>query len=191
MLSQDQLDEIRVYFQSKFDSLERDSYRAFTHKIEIDHKLGSGAAPFPITLFCMSTLDFFSSAYCGYSEVKRIKGRIEQTPRMINFLTKYLGYDEDVSKQAIKIFRHSLVHLSEPMPTKTLGWEIASNQADGDHWTIQMHNLQGDKSVRFGVNDFIGDLKNGVMGPDGYYSDLNNDGMLQQKYLDFLREVKN
>ncbi len=148
-----QLDEIKTNFEGEFDSLERDSYRAFTNKIEITHSLGAGAAPFLITLFCMSTLDLFSSAYYGYSEVKDVKGRIRQTPKMVNFLGKYLGYDKNVSRLAIKIFRHSLVHLSEPMPTDSLGWEIASNQASEDHWTIQTHNLKGDRYIRFGVTE--------------------------------------
>ena len=184
-----ELDTIKNNFIGKLHSLERDSYRAFTLHIRIDHNLGAGAAPFPITLYCMSVLDFFSGAFAGYSEKKHIRDRDDQTARMINFLTKYLHYDKNVSGEAIDIFRHKLVHLSEPVSNK-FGWEIAYAQAEGDHWTIQTANLAGDKFVRFGVEDFIRDLKNGILGPTGYFKDLKESVELQDRYNNFLKEIR-
>lgn len=114
ILNSSELSKIKNWFVRKIESLERDSYRAFTDKIKIKHSLGQGTAPFPIVLFCMSTLDFFSAAYFGYSEKKRKRNRLNQTERMTKFLSKYLSYDEHVSRIALDVFRHKLVHLAEP-----------------------------------------------------------------------------
>lgn len=194
MLSKPQLSQIRDWFKRKIDSLERDSYRAFTDKIEVTHLLGAGAAPFPIVLFCMATLDFFSAAYLGYSEQKRNPNRINQTDRMTEFLNKYLKYDKNISKIALEIFRHKMVHLAEPIiqigrSDKIRGWEIASIQADGDHWTIVKFDSQGNKLVRFGVNNFISDLRKGILEQEGYLQDLEKDPQLQKNYLSFWKEI--
>lgn len=174
----------------KVKSLERDAYRSFTDKIEVDHTLGAGKSFFPITLYCMSILDFFSSSYFGYSEIKNDRTRIDQTTRMVEFLCKYLKYDPFISRIAIDIFRHKLVHLGEPFARgKVKGWELASDQAQGYHWTVKAFNLGADKKVYFGVNDFIRDLKSGVLGKNGYYEDLLRDSDLQDRYLSFINEI--
>jgi len=194
-LSNDQLIEIKGWFTRRIENLVRDSYRAFTDKIVIDHSLGGGAAPFPIVLFCMGTLDFFSAAHFGYSEKKRRKERLNQTERMTKFLEKYLSYDEAVSNVALDVFRHKLVHLAEPYvqtshhKNNILGWEIASVQAEGYHWSIKDYDSKGNKIVRFGVANFINDLKEGVLGTTSYYQDLTTNTNLQENYLSFFKEL--
>lgn len=194
VLDNPQLNNIKDWFTRKIESLEKDSYRAFTDKIEFTHTLGKSAAPFPIVLFCMSILDFFSAAYFGYSDGRGDRNKLNQTERMVKFLNKYLGYAEDVSRIALDIFRHKLVHLGEPhVPSgrtdNIIGWEISSVQADRNNWTIYTCNLKGDKIVRFGVNNFIRDLKNGILGQNGYFQDLINDESLQNNYLSFYNEI--
>ncbi len=191
MLTQKQLEEIKIKFKEKIISLERDSYRSFTEKIEIDPSLGSGKSFFPITLYCMCQLDYFSGIYFGYLKKGNDKVRIDQTTRMVEFACKYLKYDSHVSRIAIDIFRHKLVHLGEPHTSgKGISrWEIANDCAIGDHWTIQSYNLRGNKKVIFGVNDFIRNLKNAIFGGDGYYKDFLSNNILQQNYLNFLKEV--
>src|SRR3989344_8427338 len=100
MFTEEQLLEIKKQFEDRFDSLERDSYRAFTAKIQVDHSFGMGAAPFPITLYCMSALDYFSGLYAGYSE-KRDESRLSQTDRMVKFAHKFLRYNSGTSKRII------------------------------------------------------------------------------------------
>lgn len=185
-----QLQQILNKFEEKIRSLERDSYRCFTENLKIDPLLGAGKSFFPITLYCMSTLDFFSSAYFGYSEKKNDKSRIDQTTRMVEFLCKYFHYDPLTSRIAIDVFRHKLVHLGEPYVKKNIeGWEIAKDCAMGDHWKIKSYNLKGSKKISFGVNDFIRDLRNGVLNKDGYYEELTLIDSLQHNYLSFLKDI--
>ena len=190
-LDEEQLKKILKWFERKIESLERDAYRAFTDKIKIEHNLGKGTAPFPIVLFSMSTLDFFSAAYYGYSEKKNTKSRVSQTKRMIEFLKRYLNYDPTVSKVAIDVFRHKLVHLAEPFCSNkgVIGWSISSRESDDRHWTIKDFNRKGDKAVYFGVDNFIRHLRSGVLGNTGYYQDLSQNIDLQNKYLLFFNEV--
>lgn len=189
-LTKNQFEEIKNRFEEKIKSLERDSYRSFTEKIEIDTSLGAGKSFFPITLYCMSVLDFFSSAYFGYSEIKNDRTRIDQTTRMVEFLCKYLKYDPLISRMSVGVFRHKLVHLGEPLAKgMVIGWEIASDQAMGYHWTVKSFNSRGDKKICFGVNDFIHDLRKGILGTNGYYEDLLKYGHLQDKYLSFIKEI--
>lgn len=195
VLNTSQLDEIKKWFERKLESLERDSYRAFTDKIEVDHSLGKGAAPFPITLYCMSILDFFSATYIGYSEKGRDKNKLNQVQRMTKFLSEYMNYDNAVSFTALDVLRHKLVHLGEPhvhskhLQNQLVGWQIGSYVDEGDHWQIKECDSRGNKALYFGVINFIKDLKEGILGQDGYFSNLTMNLQLQKNYLSFLKEI--
>lgn len=194
-LTPDELSKIKEWFVRKLESLERDAYRAFTDKIEIHHSLGKGAAPFPITLYCMSILDFFSAAYMGYSEKGNDRSKLNQTQRMAEFLNKYMKYDVNISIDALDILRHKLVHLGEPHAQskhsgkKLIGWQIASQEDSRDHWQIKEIDAKGNKAIYFGVGNFIKDLQNGVLGQNGYFVELSSDPDLQSKYRSFISEI--
>lgn len=194
MFSNSQLDQIKKRFNDRFDNLERDAYRAFTSKIELDHSLGLGVAPFPITLFCMSMLDYFSGLYFGYSEIKRKKVRKNQTKRMSEFLAKYLNYDSNVSEKILKVFRHILVHTAEPSITEKLyksgikGWILSELADEGDHWTIKSYASKN-MVIHFAAGNFIRDLKTGVLGELGYFNDLVRMQSLQDNYINFYKEL--
>lgn len=159
-------------------------------KIKINHQLDSGTAPFPITLYCMNTLDFLSAAFFGYSEKKNIKSQPDQTGRMVEFLAKYFKYDRVISEVTIDVFRHKLVHLAEPSSKgRIIGWSISSRTSEGDLWVIKEFNTKGNKAVYFGVYNFINDLRDSVLGSGDYYNDLSQHNNLQQNYIGFFKDV--
>jgi len=135
-------------------------------------------APFPVIMYCFATVDYFSSFWAGGSR-QAVDNR-RQTPRMVDFLRKYLHYPDRESVVAIDIWRHKLMHTSEPRIAtagerlrRVFGWQCGP-EVD-NHMRLQEIEPRT-FILPFACNQFVRDLHEGVFGPNGYFTALQADG---------------
>src|SRR3990172_8539690 len=103
--------EIKQLLERKIASLENDYQRAFYKIPNIQF------SPFPIALYALANLDFFSGLWAGWNDpkFKEKNGHIKnQTERMVKYLLLYFKYPELESKLLVTVFRHKLIHTSDP-----------------------------------------------------------------------------
>jgi len=79
---------------------------------------------FPATLYglmlvCFATIDLASRLWRGFSD--------RQTQRMVEFITSYLGATSEAAFIAVQMWRHTLMHTSQPriLRCQTTGVEYA------------------------------------------------------------------
>ncbi|MBI4225867.1 hypothetical protein HY612_02025 [Candidatus Roizmanbacteria bacterium] len=180
------LEKIKESFEDRFRSLRNDFKRAY---YEISNLQTS---PFPIIMYSLSRLDYFSSLWAGWNETsKRGSDNRTQTQRMVGFMVKFLNYPVFESGLVVNIFRHKLMHTSEPriLNKKTgeiYSWVVSPKQ-NSHMKTIIVHNIH---FLNFGVGNFIDDLYNAIFdNSKGYFSQLSHDVNLQKKYIQCINEL--
>ena len=182
-------DTVRSQFGERICSLEADTNRCFW-KIEA----GPGPAYFPPVLYALATIDYFSSYWAGWNDSAGNKSR-KQTVRLVDFMVTYLGYDRRASQVGVAIWRHKLMHTGEPrvLTAKTSGdrfiWETGTDLQD--HMKLTPTGVPSEFILRFDSLAVVCDLRRGVLGPSGYWSDLCASLDLQAKYLDCFNEMEN
>jgi len=89
----------------RLNSLENDVYRCVprAHKSE-----RTNYAPFPALLYCFSIIDLLGALYSGNA-----RGG-ETVKNSENYMKDFLKYPLDQLQLLQKIFRHKIVHLSQP-----------------------------------------------------------------------------
>jgi hypothetical protein len=103
----------RELFRARIDSLDHDTKRCFW---PISEPGAPGPAFFPPVMYCFATLDYFSSFWAGWNDLRhRPSGHsCNQTDRMSAFSERYLLYPQKESQIAIHFWRHKLMHTAEP-----------------------------------------------------------------------------
>lgn len=124
------------------------------------------ATHYPATLWCLvmgvfSRIDLYSLLWDGGERVR--KG---QTERMVEFLQTYLQRDPIVDRLAIQLFRHTLMHTSQPRTIRhsntsklfsyNLQWESGHLPRE-NHW-----RLVDGFHVEYGLEYLIEDLDLGL-----------------------------
>ena len=199
-MSQEQKFEAKNSFKKRIYSLENDARICFPPGLPGSEK----AAYFPITLYAFATIDYFSGFFAGYNDNRRdevnvnyIKtyNKVDQTTRIVDFLTKYLLYPFNESKIAVTIFRHKLIHTGEPKIVNEKNNEVEYTWRIGN--VVKQHmilkpNEKKDDSYELGIGIFqlIEDLKDGVFGHKGYFYDLLSKNDLQENWLDCTKEFE-
>ncbi len=177
--------------RNKIKSLRNDCKCAF---YDLKDK-GIQPAPFPIMMFAMSVLDYFSSLLEGWSDGNPRMRRF-QTTRMVTFCQNELGYGNKESRILVKIYRHSLMHTSGPKTIRdkqaamTVGWSISDY--DSQHMNLMPYPALPDPSIRLlhvGIKQLIRDLGRYLEGSSGYFIRLSTDPQLQQNFEDCKREI--
>lgn len=144
----------------------------------------------------MSVLDYFSSLDAGWSEGDRNAHRF-QTTRMVDFCKNQLNYGDRESRILVKIYRHSLMHTSDPKVIKdsqtntTIGWSISDY--DSQHMSLLPYQAIPDPSIQLlhvGIKQLIRDLDVFLTGPSGYLDRLSRTQQLQQNFEDCKKEIK-
>ncbi len=100
-MNNDELRSVKQILNSKIDSLRNDALRAYADLSDQNIQ----TSPFPITMYVMSVIDYFSSLYCGWSNTN-MKLKRFQSKRMINFCHLKLGYGKSESEVFVSIYRH-------------------------------------------------------------------------------------
>lgn len=169
-----ELQEIREVFESRIHSLEVDVEKCLS--IETP-----GMAFFPAVLYAFAMLDFFSSYWAGWNE-RNIDQN--QTDRMVSFSKEFLFYKTKEAQIAVNIWRHKLMHTSEPriVVNKDSGeryvWSTGRH-ADG-HMKLFATNTSNEFRLHFAPLMFCQELRAGVFGPNGYFEKLVASDALHQ-----------
>lgn len=150
-------------------------------------------APFPIVMYSFAIVDYFSSFWAGWNDTRKrpSSDKRSQTKRMADLLEKYLLYPQKESQLAVTIWRHKLVHTSEPRVLtdkdgKTrYGWSISDK--DERHW--ELIEAEGTLVLHIGVFNLINDLRAGIMGPMGYFAELRGSATLQDLCEKAMKEL--
>lgn len=179
----------RSQFEERIYSLETDTNRCFW---QIEG--GPGPAYFPPVLYAFATIDYFSSYWAGWSNSAGDRSK-KQTVRLVDFMVKYLGYDQRASTVAVAIWRHKLMHTAQPRILRAKNgsdrfmWETGIGLMD--HMNLSPTGHPNKFILRFDSYAVVRDLRRGVLGPSGYFSDLCRSPDLQQKFLTCYNEMEN
>lgn len=161
----------------------------------------TGDAPFPILLYCFSIIDMLGSLYCGWASNKKKLCDIEcdyKSKRQINecggitcrsrkYMNDFMDYGINESKMIQKIFRHKLVHLSQPSPIvikdgKNITWKI-------HHSEIEKHlnpDLLKNGTFNISIIDLVNDIEKSTK---KYLISLKKDNNLQQQCEKALSQI--
>ncbi len=181
---------VKTALNGKISSLRNDFSRAYFNL----NQYGIQTSPFPILMFTMSVVDFFSALLAGWSESNRSLSRF-QTSRMIDFCVNQLGYGQIESTVLVKVHRHSLMHTSDPRIRSNrnggiYGWRIMN--INPNHMSLNNQSNQNNMQITLldvGIGNLIDDLDNYLAKSGGYFELLDNDSETQANYLQCLQEL--
>ena len=120
-------------------------------------------------------------------------------------MENYLKYPKDKAQLLQRIYRHKIIHLSQPKPavlynTQIIAWRHDENEPS-KHLTIDPTTGDVDLPGRFGrihcdaqyivsIRVLKDDIKNSVVHPeDGYLEDLRENTDLQNKFVTAINQI--
>lgn len=179
--------EVKQIFERKISSIENDYKRAYFKLPDIQF------SPFPILLYSLAHLDYFSGLWVGWNDIKHRKSTdsvTNQTDRMLFFSVKYFNYPEKETRVMINMFRHKLIHTGDPLvlyreDKKAYTWAIYSKSDQHMKISYEDDNYR----LHFGIGNFIKDLRNAIFGEGKYFEQLQTDYDLQDNCLRCLKEI--
>lgn len=189
-----QIQLARTLFRARIDSLRNDVARCFW---PINQSSTPQYAPFPAVMYCLATLDYFSGFWQGWNDSRSPhRANRTQTLRMTDFLCRFLRYPRKESFIAVAIWRHKLMHTSEPRPVRSAEtpprryvWRCGIGGSQ--HMRLQPTGNTDEYVLYFDCNEFLRDLEEGVFGPAAYFTALlRNEGDLQQNYIHCYDEME-
>lgn len=110
------------------------------------------------TMCLFSKLDLFSQYW--------FPTETDQTKKMVSFLGEYLNYSEKESEIAVQLWRHKLMHTSEPrilteaITGKRYGWLLQHELDVEKHWRFQGN--ADPRILSVGVLNLASDLRSGL-----------------------------
>lgn len=180
--------------RSRVNSLENDVKRC------LDLNLPYGAAPFPALLYCFSVIDFLGSLLAGNATKSA-----HTTKQAQQYMQRFMNYTEDQTKLLQDVFRHKLVHLSQPNPamksqSRLISWqEWHDNRSK--HLVIEQLKEKQQKTVtsslgveydhifHVGIYNLVEDIKLSVEKPGGYLHELEASADLQDKFEKAIKQL--
>jgi hypothetical protein len=181
--------------KDRLASLENDVNRCLpTAKIE-----ATEYAPFPALMYCFSIVDLLGSLYAGNARSGNTTKNAE------GYMEKYMNYPEDKRGLLQKIYRHKIVHLSQPKfamlyNKQIIAWKHEEG-VSSRHLTIDPTpgyvNIPGrsgkiycNAQYTISIVTLKDDIKNSVVrSPDGYMEDLRNNNDLQSKFVTAINQI--
>jgi len=156
-------------------------------------------APFPALMYYFSIVDLLGSLYAGNAR------SANTTDNAARYMEKYLNYSKDKLRLLQKIYRHKIVHLSQPKFVMLYNKQIiAWKHEEGvtsRHLTINPTpgyvNIPGGSGKIYCNAQYIisivtlkDDIKNSVVrSPGGYMEDLRNNTDLQSKFVTAINQI--
>ncbi len=188
LMDETQIHVARSLFRARIDSLRNDVARCL---FPISDSAEPAPALFPAVMYCFATIDYFSSFWEGWNDSKSSHrpSKRNQNKRMTDFLCKFLLYPKKEAFVAITVWRHKLMHTSEPRkvssvetPPKVYYWRCGTGVPH--HMRLQPTDKADEFVLDFDCKVFVRDLDEGVFGPAGYFTALlRNEPGLQQNYI--------
>jgi hypothetical protein len=156
-------------------------------------------APFPALMYCFSIVDLLGSLYAGNARSGNT------TENALRYIGKYMNYSEDKRRLLLRIYRHKIVHLSQPKfamlyDKQVIAWKHEEG-VTSRHLTIDpvpgYVNIPGRSGKIYCNAQYIisivtlkDDIKNSVeRSPDGYMEDLRNNTDLQSKFVTAINQI--
>lgn len=182
--------------KNRLDSLENDINRCIPNpraKME-----STQPAPFPALMYCFSIVELLGSLYAGNA---RSRDTVQNT---IRYMEKYLRYPKDKLSLLLKIYRHKIVHLSQPKfamlyNNQIVAWKYDDN-IPAKHLTIDpisidvlipggVGKIHCSAQYIVSISAFKDDIKTSVLSPNGYLQDLRNDTDLRNKFVIAINQI--
>jgi hypothetical protein len=182
----------KTALNGKISSLKNDFSRAYFNLNQYNIQ----SSPFPILMFTMSVIDFFSALLTGWSQSNSNQNRF-QTTRMIDFCVNQLGYGQIESTVLVKVHRHSLMHTSDPRIRSNrngdiYGWQIMNINPNHMHLNPQPNQNRIQVTLLdIGIGNLIDDLERYLIKPGGYFELLDSNQQTQANYIQCLHELDN
>jgi len=170
----------RSRLRERIDSLQNDVSRCYW---DLRHPGAPASAPFPAVMYAFATIDYLSSYWAGWNQSGPGKS---QTNRLTDFMRKYLLYPNKESQIAVNFWRHKLMHTAEPRILRNADnseiyiWEIGTPLRS--HMMLLPTHEPTTFKLQFDPFALVRDLRDGVFGPQGYFSDLQVSADLQANY---------
>ena len=180
----------------RLNSLENDVYRCVPR--DQDKSERTCNAPFPALLYCFSIIDLLGALYAGNA----CSG--DTTKNSENYMKDFLKYQPDKLRLLQKIYRHKIVHLSQPKPAmqynnQIIAWKHDENDPS-KHLTIDPTpgtgyiygkvKIQCDGLYIVSIWALKDDIKGSVLrSGDGYLAKLSTDVQLQTKFTDAVNQI--
>jgi hypothetical protein len=156
-------------------------------------------APFPALMYCFSIIDLLGSLMAGTARGGNT------TDNAMRYMEKYLDIPLDKVRLLQKIYRHKLVHLSQPKfamlyDNQILAWKHDENFPT-KHLTIDLTpgdvilhmdlgKIHCDAQYIVSIVILSKDIKDSVIrSPGGYLEDLRNDNALQSKFVSAINQI--
>jgi len=70
----------------------------------------TGTAPFPAIIYCFSVIDLMGALSSGEATKEADTGKIAR-----EYMLNFMGYTNDQVNMLQKVFRHKIIHLSQPL----------------------------------------------------------------------------
>src|SRR5712691_8636975 len=130
----------RFIVDDRLNSLENDVYRCVP--IAEDKIERTCYAPFPALLYCFSIIDLLGAVYAGNARSGN------STIKSEDYMKDFLKYPLDKLRLLQKIYRHKIVHLSQPKSAmeynnQIIAWKHDENDPS-KHLTIDSTPATGD-----------------------------------------------
>src|SRR6188472_2702655 len=156
-------------------------------------------APFPAIMYCFSIIDLLGSLYAGNARSRKT------TDNSAKYMENYLNYPKEKAQLLQKMYRHKIIHLSQPKPAVLYDKQIIAWRHDESeplkHLTIDPTSGDFDLPGRLGrihcdaqyiisIRALRDDIKNSVVRPkSGYLDDLRNNTDLQNKFVTAINQI--
>lgn len=186
----------RFIVDDRLNSLENDVYRCIPKPQ--DKSEVTSYSPFPALLYSFSVIDLLGALYGGNAHSGNMTKRSE------NYMKDFLKYPLDKLQLLQKIYRHKLVHLSQPKPAMLVNNKIVAWKHDerdpSKHLTIDptpgtvdiygKAKIQCDGLYIVSIWALKDDIKGSVLhSGDGYLARLSTDVHMQTKFTDAVNQI--
>jgi hypothetical protein len=160
-------------------------------------------APFPIVLYCLSTIDLLGALVAGRAD--------QSTPtpsQSKEYMRRFMAYSPTDADILNDLFRHKLVHLAQPGPSIRNGSEVITWKHHHNDKQFHLKKIPYKQDIEIGgdvpldwhipvthefhisIMDLVKDIKDSTTKrPKDYLNMLEQKPPLRQKYQDAINQI--
>ncbi|MFY9797327.1 MAG: hypothetical protein WAK17_24835 [Candidatus Nitrosopolaris sp.] len=194
----DTIDFARKFLNQRISSLGNDVKRCLTEDRSFEYLIGQ-PAPYPALLYSFSIIDLLASLSAGSTD----NAPGEKTKRAKKYMVDFMGYKDHIINLLQELFRHKLVHLSEPAYSflyngKRIAW-IHDERPTAKHLDVQDLNkyydifgkrIWHDRVFIIKVSQFKDDIVKSVTdSKNGLLTKIEIDKHMRENFKTAIREI--
>ena len=184
----------RNFINNRINSLEKDVKYCLT-----ESNSSIQYAPFPALLYCFSTIDLLGSLLEGDASRKA-----DTTNNSKRYMKCFMNYTTDQADLLVYMFRHKLVHLAQTQFVYTdksgrkITWRYYHDNPE-KHLKIEeldialnitsTYNIHTTHQFNLGIMQFMFDIKDSVLKPNGYPNALETNPTLQTNFVNAIEQI--